>query len=320
MKENIDGGTLWEIITTHVMPSLSDETVSLFLGKKWLAGYIYGLQIGTLNTIRGILGRFAMTIVADDSTKPIQYNPQRLANLCRLYIGDRSVVSFASEVGLSRSFVAHLVCAQLPSRPSKRSLLKFTDEEKAKAQNNIRREDILKAAGYSDLLKDINSIQKRTEGTVPAYGKLPMADAIARYYFADLPLLPMHMFTDLLVDNLNRGELDINVSVKTGTFRISHAVSNTTFFGIPAYCDRNEGIELMKDSVKVRLVEALCASQKVEGSVCFCILTDRREIYDNFCRNLPELPGKSINVLLTEDHVRFCEESMIGDMKMQLKR
>jgi len=71
-------------------------------------------------------------------------NLAEVARITKLAIGSRSCVDFANESGLSISFISRLINCNLPSIPSRKSLLKIA----VASEERVTCEQLLIAAGY----------------------------------------------------------------------------------------------------------------------------------------------------------------------------
>lgn len=56
----------------------------------------------------------------NSSTNKKEYEAEKLANLARLCIGNRTLVQFSAESGLSVSFLSRLINGKLNSKPTKK--------------------------------------------------------------------------------------------------------------------------------------------------------------------------------------------------------
>lgn len=242
------------------------------------------------------------SVLAQD--KPL-YNPKRLGELLQQAKGNRTIQQYAEDVGLNRNLVGALLNGKSEKPPSKTSIYKLMDRTKAKPQNGVLLNQVLRAAGYETIAP--------TEGASHQVG-IPLALASVaptRFSDVDSPSRPMSMFLDLLIKEHIGSAFDIHF--RSGWFEIADAETQRreTYVGISAFCGNEGNVESVKVLVKALLIDALMArdSEKPPKDRFFFILTNQERIYD-FARSLPNF-GKAMAVLMSNG-AAFFKSAPIG--------
>ena len=207
------------------------------------------------------------------------FNPDRLAEQVRLAIGGRSLSNFATEAGVSKSYVSKIINGKISpdSPPSRKVLSKLPDPEKAAPQNGITLADLFSSCGYSTA-----ELEDKDDGfEMPA-----VCDAVQKYYNDALPMAAVSVLMNGLVLN---GVTDL-MSIKTkGSYFEIHTPDNLMYMA----------------ALSILLV--LCSN-----NATFYIVTDNRELHQFLVARIKVPKEMRVAIVLTEDHVFIKEETRIG--------
>ena len=122
------------------------------------------------------------------------FNPDRLAEQVRLAIGGRSLSNFATEAGVSKSYVSKIINGKISpdSPPSRKVLSKLVDPDKAAPQNGITLADLFSSCGYSTAELE----NKENSPEMPA-----LCSTVQKYYNNALPMTAVSVLMNGLVLN-----------------------------------------------------------------------------------------------------------------------
>lgn len=225
------------------------------------------------------------------------FNPDRLAEQVRLAIGGRSLSNFATEAGVSKSYVSKIINGKISpdSPPSRKVLSKLADPEKAAPQNGITLADLFSSCGYSTA-----ELEDKDDGfEMPA-----VCDAVQKYYNDALPMAAVSVLMNGLVLN---GVTDLmSIKTKGSYFEIHTPDNDETYIGIPAFCQKQDAFNLMYMAA-LSILLVLCSN-----NATFYIVTDNQELHQFLVARIKVPKEMRVAIVLTEDHVFIKEETRIG--------
>lgn len=235
------------------------------------------------------------------------FNRDSFANLLSQLRGKRGIEEMSKDTGMSVSFLTKALSRQLPTRPSKRSLMKLADPT-ANPQYQVSLRSLMEACGYTDAVED--DAPKGVDVRVPR--KTSVINAISLYYDSTPIACAMGMLTSALIAKGVGPQM--NIQMRGSYFEIEDAAQDFRCVGISGFCQDKAGIQAMELVIKTRIFDALCAEEAPNAAYekIYYILTDDREIF-RFCKEqLPRIQARAMVILYTEDHVRFVDESRMG--------
>ena len=211
------------------------------------------------------------------------FNPDRLAEQVRLAIGGRSLSNFATEAGVSKSYVSKIINGKIsPDSPPSRKVL-----------SNLA--DLFSSCGYSTA-----ELEDKDDGfEMPA-----VCDAVQKYYNDALPMAAVSVLMNGLVLN---GVTDLmSIKTKGSYFEIHTPDNDETYIGIPAFCQKQDAFNLMYMAA-LSILLVLCSN-----NATFYIVTDNRELHQFLVARIKVPKEMRVAIVLTEDHVFIKEETRIG--------
>ena len=226
------------------------------------------------------------------------FNKERLAELSKLAIGRRTLKDFSKASGLSEGFLSRLTTGKLKSAPTKRSLVKLMS---CKPQNGISLNDVMNAAGYQfeGIIKEHEEENNLPENISTA--------AYAPYITA----LTLEKSGQLEQDYLLRNRKDI--------FVIMPKQGKDIIIGIPAFLFHNDSVDEEIKDIKWRLMMALSIYQDESKDKFFVILTNHRDLYNNFDKNKIVGIDGEFYIALAEDCMNFSEQRPVKTVKLNGK-
>lgn len=238
--------------------------------------------------------------VNNDKSAVVSFDKQRLSDLTRLVMGNRTMVQFSHDTGLNRGLIGTIINKKLDNPPSQRSIYRMMSPA-AMPQNNVPLNDVLAAAGYAPTAGEgVNTV-------IP----LQLSDLVLASY-ATSPSRPLTLFLDLL---LKSGmERDVDIRFRGGWFELTGTDTGNRYVGINAFRKENVGLEITKVFLKANLLDTLSTAESVKGlgDKAYYILTDDQAVYD-FALTLPQLGAKSMSVLLSNGKLtQFVEGAAVG--------
>lgn len=231
------------------------------------------------------------------------FDKQRLSELTRLVMGDRTVVQFSQDTGLNRGLIGMIINRKLDNPPSQRSIYRMMSST-AKPQNNIPLNEMLAAAGYAPAADE----ETANVPVVP----LQLSDLILTSYAAS-PSRPLTMLFDLLIQMKLDGQFEIHYH--GGWFEIHGTDTGNKYVGISAFRQEDTDLEIAKVLLKAHLLDTLSSDSYVKGlsEKAYYILTNDKDVYD-FALTLPRLGAGSMSVLLSDsDLTEFIGGAAIGE-------
>lgn len=233
-------------------------------------------------------------IEPEENPDTARFDPQRLAQIGRAVIGNRSIQEFCNDTSLSRSLVSRWLNCSLAAPPTIRSVLRFAGEDARVAR------EMLKACGYHDgtfdRLKEMPTLLKNTEKT----SALTAVPELASNSTSGLSLM-LEVLTDL-----KYGE-QFTVDYRAdGTFAI-HSVAGYTLVGVSAFASPATEI----DDVWRKCVSSFAVSltRWCAENTCYFLITNVRRLFDKLSLT-PNLNYK-LSTLLTMDGKHFESQYVI---------
>jgi hypothetical protein len=231
------------------------------------------------------------------------FDKERFSDLISKLRGTRNLAEMSSDTGMSVSFLTKALSQQLPSRPSKRSLMKLTDPN-AKPQYNITLSSLLDACGYTQIDEDESPMGEDTR----CPGKKSFTEAVS-LYFDNMPIT--HAMSMLVSTLIAKGiGPQVSIQLREGYFEIEDRDKDFQCVGINGFCQDDSGIQAMELVVKTRIFDALCDEENLDAAhrKVYYILTDNKKLFEACIMKLPCIHSKGTVILYTEDHVRFSDE------------
>lgn len=243
------------------------------------------------------------------------FNAQRFADLCRLAMGGRSILQFAKECGLSQSFLSRALNQQLPSRPSRRTLMKLTDPATARPSNNVTLKDVMTAVGY-DPVEPLPEVEPIIENEPEQSESIALWQSIADYFGPVSHTKAMSMLVDALI---YRGvDKNMMICMHPGFFEVAVRNTQDKYVGISAFCQERSAIGIMKHALMqiFTSVRSVTKDRADAGNAIYYILTDQAELFEAFSSGeFPGFQGKGLAVLYAEDDTRFTREYWVTPKK-----
>lgn len=239
--------------------------------------------------------------VNDDKSALVSFDKQRLSDLTRLVMGNRTVVQFSHDTGLNRGLIGMIINKKLDNPPSQRSIYRMMSSS-AMPQNNVPLTDMLAAAGYTPAAG---------EGVSPT-APLQLSDLVLTGC-TSTPSRPLTLFLDFLIEY--GIERDVDVRFRGGWFEVAGIETGDRYVGINAF--RKEGVdpEITKVFLKANLLDTLSTAESVKGldNKAYYVLTNDQAVYD-FALTLPQLGAGSMSVLLSDSELtEFIDGAAIGE-------
>ena len=234
----------------------------------------------------------ALTKSSDIDLKNREYDALELANLLKKFKGEKTTTDFSKETGVSITYLTKLLNGNSPSRPSKKYLRRIAFPEFGNRSSDVSYEDLLKAAGYSDVEIDTAVLLKDSGIRLPAEAK--------RKSF------PISFMIDNLLES---GEIscgfDIHNAENNGWFVINTAQSK--ILCVSALYDCTE----IEDKEQKTAHDFMVATLTQENLDKYYILTNQRKLVDDIKKVLPKLPGIDLYVILTDDYHTISERKLV---------
>lgn len=229
-----------------------------------------------------------------DGSDTVKFNSQRLAQLGRAVVGERSVQEFCKETSLSRSLVSRLLNGSLKGPPTIRSIYRF-------AGSNLQlANEMLKACGYPT-------------GAIEHLTKIPdmLREAEKNFSVPSVPILTQNKASGLslmlaVLADKQYGD-HFNIDYRTdGSFAIQ-SVSGHTLVGIPAFCTSEIEIdEVWKNAIRSF---ALSLTRWNSSEICYFLFTNSKQLFAKLTAT-PNINYK-LAVLLTTDGYHFHSQHVI---------
>lgn len=221
-----------------------------------------------------------------------EYKAEKLANLARLCIGNRTLVQFSAESGLSVSFLSRLINGKLNSKPTKKSLNRIAYPSYGKAQNNVTYLQLLEAAGYHLEDEQVKKAVAEAQNSVPEYAR------------------KLSFSISFMIDNLiDSNEIGLDFNIQTynsiGWFVISSM--NLRILCVPIICEESEVFE-KKQMAAVNFMVAVTTQKNLDK---YYILTNQENFSDEIKTVLPKLPGIDVFILETFDYQKISGRKLV---------
>lgn len=235
------------------------------------------------------------------------YNKKKLAELCRMAMGNRSIKQFSKDCGLSQSFLSRALNQQLTSRPSRRSLMKLTDPDAN--PNNVTCRDVMAAAGYepAEFLPESEPI---VENTPMPSESITFCQSVLDYFSLLSPTQAMGMLVDALI--AKGVKRDLTIHLHPGYCEVKEQKGKLTYVGISAFCKDETAIQIIKFALMHLFADVKSIPWDFTEDTQYYILTDNRTLFDD-CPNLEfqGFRGKKLAVLYADKHGSFKQECWI---------
>lgn len=230
----------------------------------------------------------------DDKSDAARFDSQKLAQLGRAVIGERSIQEFCKETSLSRSLVSRLLNGSLKAPPTIRSIYRFAGSDSQIAY------DMLNACGYpTDAIEHLSKMPDLLRKASKS-SSTPASPQLFQNHSSGLSL-----FLKVLSDHQYGEQFDIAYHID-GTFAIN-SVEGHTLVGIPALCSSEGEVEAVwKRSLRAF---ALALTRWDSPNTCYMLFTNVKQIYDKLT-NITNLCYK-LAVLLTTDGQNFQSQHVI---------
>lgn len=225
------------------------------------------------------------------------YKNRILVDLLKKAIGSRSIIEFTTQCGLSISFVSRLLNNNLPSRPSKRSLLKMAGN----LLNGVTLSQLLVAAGYEDDCGYIDEI-------MPA-NRQDSVQNLPSYTME--PTYAMSLLVNVLVESKQLA-MPLDIAVQPGLFEVKGKADGKWIVGLPAICrSEEESIDSIFHTLQLSFIMALSMYSARRKDICFVIVTNQERIFNDFEVKADVMDNMELYCVLTKDYYRFCQEKRI---------
>lgn len=234
------------------------------------------------------------SIEQDDNSDAAKFDPQKLAQLGRIILGENSIQEFCKNTSLSRSLVSRLINGSLEAPLTIRSIYRFA------GSNSRIAHDMLKACGYPpeaiEQLRKMPDLQKKANQA----SSTPAAAQLFQNHSSGLSL-----FLKVLTEHQYAEKFNIEYYVD-GTFAIQ-SIEGHTLVGISALCSLEGEVEIVwKRSLREF---ALAITRWNSINTCYMIFTNVKQLYEKLI-NTPNLDFK-LAVLLTTDGKSFQSQHVI---------
>lgn len=239
--------------------------------------------------------------VNNDKSAVVPFDKQRLSDLTRLVMGNRSMVQFSHDTGLNRGLIGTIINKKLDNPPSQRSIYRMMSPT-AMPQNEVSLNDMLAAAGYAP------TSGESVDPVIP----LQLSDFVLASY-ASSPSRPLSLFLDFLIGS--GIEQNVDVRFRGGWFEVAGTDTSNRYVGINAFRTKNTDLEITKVLLKANLLDTLSTAESVKGlgDKAYYILTNDQAVYD-FALTLPRLGAKSMSVLLSDSGLtEFITGAAVGE-------
>ena len=215
-----------------------------------------------------------------------EFDPQRLAQLGRVIIGERTVLSFSEERGISRSLVSRIVNGTLTAPPRIRSLYLFAGEDKEMA------DELLLACGYSAgvvaHLKEMPRLLRTADAQKPAETCVSHLDVTPPMVLAGvLDALTYRGYGDQFKINYARDGI-FSIQLETGHNLIA----------VPAIVTQDIQRDTLWKSVLQRMGFAILSNDEIARNLYVFVTNDDR-FYDRL-KCLPNM-GSLMSILKIEN-------------------
>lgn len=218
--------------------------------------------------------------VSRGTTDTTDYEQKELGELINRARGNRTVSQFAAQAGVSRSTVSDLIHCRMPSKPTKRTLMKLFHKNAEPAAGTLQ--EALRLAHYAPY--------ERQNGTENSKASV---------------IKPLQMLLELLIET---AQISLQFQVDMGPNGRTAIVDSATrrkFIGLPAF--RNETMSAAETELilKAMLLDEVFSEDAEKGEATYMILVDDEEVYGRAAQ-LPLLQCRAMYVVLTDqEHNRF---------------
>lgn len=216
----------------------------------------------------------------------------RLSELSKKALSAYTISELADKCNLSRSFLSHLLNGKLTAQPSKKSISKLA---RVGFRHDITLPDLLTAAGYID---EAQTIKQKYH--------ISIGDAIAEYY-SDSPVLGLSLFLKTLAEKQTYG-IHYQIDYHPGYFNIK-TEREYDLFSLPAFCNKESGVDAMMLSVLQRVVSLLMLPHTNDS--LYFIITDNSEIYQRLLKGFEPIPNIKASLLYTKDYLGFDKQDVL---------
>lgn len=235
------------------------------------------------------------------------YDKKRLAELCRMAMGNRSILQFSKDCGLSQSFLSRVLNQKLTSRPSRRSLMKLTDPDAN--PNNVTHRDVMAAAGY-ELTESLPESEPIVESTPLPSESITFCQSVLDYFSLLSPTQVMGMLVDALITKgVNR---NLTIHLHPGYCEVKEPKGKLTYVGISAFCKDETAVKIMKFALMYLFADGNSIPWDFSEDKLYYIMTDNMTLF-NACPKLEfrGFRGKRLAVLYADKNGKFKQECWI---------
>lgn len=233
-----------------------------------------------------------------DANEMIPFNREKLAQIGRMVIGNRSIQEFCEERELSRSLVSKLLNQTLSGPLTIRSIYKFVGDGNEHLIN-----EMLEVCGYPTVALDL--LKKMKDHTPPSMSEQhnPMDDTDWQ------PTAGLQLVLDKLFENAFGDHFRVDFR-SDGLFAIESGPDNSKFVGIPAFCSSTQNSVCDYEHTLKQFGRALSIWSPAESF--YCILTNSKGLADELSL-MPNL-GFGLAILLTTDRHNFSGYRVAAQM------
>lgn len=233
-----------------------------------------------------------------DADEMIPFNRERLAQIGRMVIGNRSIQEFCEERGLSRSLVSKLLNQTLSGPLTMRSIYKFVGDGNEHLMN-----ETLEACGYPPVALDL--LKKMKDHTPPSISEQldPIDDTDWK------PTTGLQLVLDKLLEHAFGDHFRVDFR-SDGLFAIESGPDDSKFVGIPAFCSSTQNSNCAYEHTLKQFGRALSIWSPAESF--YCILTNSKVLADELAL-MPNL-GFGLAILLTTDRHNFSGHRVTAQM------
>ncbi len=233
-----------------------------------------------------------------DADEMITFDREKLAQIGRMVIGNRSILEFCEERDLSRSLVSKMLNQTLSGPLTIRSIYKFVG-----GGNEHLINEMLEACGYPPVAFDL--LEKVKDHTPPSMNEQhdPIDDTDWK------PTTGLQLVLDKLFENAFGDPFRVDFR-SDGLFAIESDPENSKFVGIPAFCSSTQNSDCDYEHTLKQFGRALSIWSPAESF--YCILTNSYGLADALAL-MPNL-GFGLAILLTTDRHNFSGHRVTAQM------
>lgn len=215
----------------------------------------------------------------------LNFDPYALADVIRRAMGDRNVLTYSKDSGVSRELLGMMAAGKVRKKPTIKTLMKLVSEE-AKPANGVDLNMLLRAVGYLPEKDGEKGIQDAEQA---AYDAAP----------AESPTRAMSLMVDELI---KRGfDRSYSVEAREGIFAVRGASSGERVVIVDGFAGRRKSTRAMSVIIKSMLLDSVVAdlnSNQLDRSA-YAIVTDRRDVFDEIV-GLPRFAAKDVVVAMAD--------------------